>query len=136
MPSTGYVNGTAFGIFVGGTLISVATENSVNFTRSSIDVSNKDSGADKEYIYGRGDGTTSGTAKFKYDAGYGFTDLFTAMEAGTTVAIRYSNDTSGDKEYQFNALITELSMDNPDDSDSTISYSFQKTGAVTEATIA
>lgn len=133
--STGYVNGSDFGIYVNGTLIAVATENQMQLTRNMINVSNKDSGDDAEYIPGRGDGTTSGTSRIKYDAGYGFQDLFSLYDNKTLVTIRYSNDTSGDDEYSFSAYISELSRTDPDDDNSTINYTFQKTGSVTETNI-
>lgn len=135
MPSTGYVNGSDFGIYVDDTLISVALDNQIQFTKDMIEVSNKDSGGDKEYIPGRGDGTTSGSARFKYDAGYGFSDLYALYDAETLVTIRYGNGVDGDTEYSFGAYITDLQMTNPDNDASSISYTFQKTGAVTEDTI-
>lgn len=133
--STGYAKGDDFGIYVDDTLIAVATENNLNFTRDSIEVSNKDSGADKEYIYGRGDGTVAGSARFKYNAGYGWLDLLTVMEGATVVTVRYSNNVTGDDEHSFSALITSLSRTDPDNDAASISYEFQKTGAVTTAEI-
>lgn len=133
MASTGYVNGSDFGIFVGGSLISAAIDNQMQFTRNMIAHSNKDSD-DIEYTPGKGDGTVSGSARFKYDAGYGFEDLFTVYKNATKVTIKYGNDTNGDKFYQFDAYISDLSRTDPDDDSSTISYTFQKTGAITEGT--
>lgn len=131
--STGYVNGSDFGIYVGGTLIAVATENSLELTNDVIEVSNKDTASDKEYIPARGDGTINGSARLKYDAGYGWPDLLAIR--GTTVTIRYSNNTTGDDEFSFSAILTSLSRTDPDNDNSTISYSFQKSGAVTTTNI-
>lgn len=134
--SEGYVPGSDFGIFVDDTLIAVATENQMQLTKNMINVSNKDSGKSAEYIPGRGDGTTSGTSRMKYNAGYGWPDLFDIYDNDTKVTIRYSNDTTGDDEYSFSAYISELSRTDPDDDNSTMSYAFQKTGDVTETNIA
>jgi hypothetical protein len=133
--STGYVNGSDFGIYVDDTLISVGLDNQLQLTKNMINVSNKDSGKSEEYIPGRGDGTVSGSARLKYDAGYGFGDLFAIYDAGTKVTIRYSNDESGDDEYSFDAYISELSRQDPDDDSGTIDYTFQKTGDITEAAV-
>lgn len=134
--STGFVNGSDFGIYVGGTLIAVGLDNQLSLSKNMIEVSNKDSGSDAEYIPGRGDGTVSGSCRIKYDAAYGWGDLFGVYDDGTSVTIRYSNDTSGDDEYSFSAYLSELSRQDPDDDSSTIDYTFQKTGAVTESNIA
>lgn len=133
--STGYVPGADFGIYVDDTLIAAAVDNQMQFTKDMIEVSNKDSGNDKEYIPGRNDGTTSGNARAKYNAGYGWGDLFSIWQNGTKVTIRYSNNTTGDDEYSFSAYISELSRTDSDNDVTGISYSFQKTGAVTETNI-
>jgi len=133
--STGYVNGSDFGIYVGGTLIAVGLDNQLSLSKNMIEVSNKDSAGDAEYIPGRGDGTVSGSCRIKYDAAYGFQDLFAAFDGGTLLTIRYSNNTTGDDEYSFSAYLSELSRQDPDDDSSTIDYTFQKTGAITESNI-
>lgn len=133
--STGFVNGSDFGIYVDDTLISVGLENQLQLTKNMIEVSNKDSGKSAEYIPGRGDGTVSGSARLKYDAGYGWSDLLALYNADTKVTIRYSNDTEEDDEMSFDAYISELSRTDPDDDSSTVNYTFQKTGDITESTI-
>lgn len=134
--STGYGNGSDFGVYVDDTLIAVGLDNQLQLTKNMINVSNKDSGKSAEYIPGRGDGTVSGSARFKYDAGYGFSDLLALYNDDTKVTIRYSNDTIDDKETSFDAYLSELSRQDPDDDSSTVDYTFQKTGDITESTIA
>ena len=133
--STGFVNGSDFGIFVDDTLIAVGLENQLQLTKNMITVSSKDSGKSEEYIPGRGDGTVTGSSRIKYDAGYGWADLFSIYDLGTKVTIRYSNDTTGDDEYSFDAYISDLSRTDPDDDVGQIDYTFQKTGDVTETNI-
>lgn len=135
MASEGYVNGSDFGIYVDDTLIAVGLDNSLQLTKNMIAVSNKDSGKSAEYMPGRGDGTVSGSARIKYDSGFGYSDLFALYNDDTKVVIRYSNDTTADKEYSFDAYISELSRQDPDDDNSTYDYTFQKTGDVTETDI-
>jgi len=131
-----YVNGTDFGIYVDDTLISAAMDNQIQLTKNMINVSNKDSGRSETYMPGRGDGTVSGSARVVYNAGYGFSDLLAIYKNGTKVTIRYSSDESGTDEYSFDAYISELSRTDPDDDSSTINYSFQKTGDITETQVA
>ncbi len=133
--TTGYADGSDFGVYVGGTLISVGLDNQLQLTKNMINVSNKDSGKSAEYRPGRGDGTVSGSCIFKYDAGYGWSDLLALYNAGTKVTIRYSNDVTGDEEMSFDAYISELSRQDPDDDNSSIDYTFQKTGDITESNI-
>lgn len=133
--SEGFVNGSDFGVYVGDTLIAVGLDNQLQLTKDMIEVSNNDSGKSKEYIPGRGDGNVSGSCRVKYDAGYGWADLFSAYNDDTKVTIRYSNDTTGDDEYSFDAYISDLSRTDPDNDSSTINYTFQKTGDVTETNI-
>lgn len=135
MPSTGYVNGADFGIFVDDTLIAVAMDNQLQLTRNMIEVSNKDTPGDAEYIPGRGDGTSSGNARLKYDAGYGYSDLFAIYNDRTKVTIRYSNGETGDTEYSFDGYLTELNRQDTDNEIGNVDYTFQKTGAISESEI-
>jgi hypothetical protein len=133
--STGYVNGSDFGIYDSDTLIAVGLDNQMQLSKNMINVSNKDSGTSSEYIPGRGDGTVSGSCRVKYDAGYGYQDLFSKWKSGTKLTIRYSNDTTGDDEYTFSAYINDLNRQDPDDDNSTIDYTLQITGEITESNI-
>ena len=135
MPSEGYVNGADFGIFVDNDLIAVAMDNQLQLTRNMIEVSNKDTPGDAEYIPGRGDGTASGNARLKYDAGFGYSDLFAIYNNRTKVTIRYSNGEAGDDEYTFEAYLTELNRQDTDNEIGNVDYTFQKTGAITESAV-
>lgn len=130
-----YVKGTDFGIFVDDTLVSASTDNQMQLTKNMIETSNKDSGKSAEYMPGRGDGTVSGTSRMVFNAGFGWEDLFALYNNDTKVTIRYSTDETGDTEDSFDAFISELSRQDPDDDSSSVSYTFQKTGDVTQSEI-
>lgn len=135
MASTGYVNGSDFGIYVDDTLIAVGVDNQMQLTTNMITVSNKGSGNEAEYIPGRGDGTISGSSRVTYDADFGFSDLFAIRKNKTKVTLKYSNEEEGDKYYECSAYISDLSRQDPDDDASSVDYTFQKTGEITEETV-
>ena len=125
---TDYVSGSDFGIYTGENLIACAVDNQMQKTKNMVRVTNKDSGKAEEYRPGRGDGTASGNAKLKYSAGHSYWDLVALMDAGTEVTLKYSNDVTAEKFYEVKAYISELSRQDPDDDNSTMSYTFQFSG--------
>lgn len=65
-----------------------------------------------------------------------FAALFAKYDASAEVAVEFNTDLTGDKYYQGQALITNLTINAAVNDDPTCSWSLQGTGSLTEATVA
>jgi predicted secreted protein len=64
-----------------------------------------------------------------------FSAIFAKFDASTEVAIEFTTDATGDKYFQGQALITNLTINAAVNEDPTCSWSLQGTGVLTEATV-
>lgn len=120
-------------VYVDGVKVAKLTTNSFSESRPTREAANKDSGIWSEKLANRGSWSASATA---YHAmGGSYQALKTKKDAGAPVVVMFSTAVSGDEKYQGNALITELSLDAPDDDNMSFSVSFEGTGALTEYNI-
>ena len=127
-----YVLGTDFGIYHGesGTLIAAATDNQMQETVNMIAVSNKQSGKANQYVPGREDGSASGTGRI-------VGGNYAAVRAlkGQHVTIKYSSEVASSTYWEVEALLSEISRQDPDDDAASFSYTFQFTSEVEEKTV-
>ena len=118
------------------------TSSSLSQSANAIDVSNKNSGRDTNVEYGRmnrtitvnsiGDTTPNATY-------FGFKDAIDAQIAGTKVAVMLTSytdktaatDVVSDGVYSGTGIITEATLDAPDDAAITFSLTIQLDGALT-----
>ena len=133
--NTGIVKGTLLAIYVGGTKIAVLTANSLSRSRPTRETANKDSGDWVTRLPNRNTWTISGSAYFAFDAAYGYDDLFDVMDAGTAVTIMRSTEESGDSYYSGDAYLTQLDADDPDDDNSSYSFTFEGSGQLSKAAV-
>lgn len=129
-------NGDDILISVAGTTIGATISADKSLTKDMIDVTTKDSNKNKEYIAGEGDGTA--TFEGKYDpntSGYSYSQLFSAYDNGTEVAVIFGLNQVGDTAYSFQALVSDLSIAGPKNEASTFNGTLQKTGDITEITV-
>lgn len=132
------LKGNIMSLYLGapGTAVAHSTSDSMELNGETIDVTSKDSAGWKELISGLKSGSFSGEAFFDEDAAYGFSDLFALFNAGTPIALRFSDELSGNKYYSGNCLITSLSREAGNEEAMTFSYSLELTGALAEQTTA
>lgn len=143
MGTDGVINGTKFGVYVGGTKIAFATSASISINHNLRDTSTKDSGGWREQLEGQRDFeisvegmliflNTDGTAI----TGLTINELYSSYIATRTVfEIKFSTEITGDIKWSGNALMTSISIDTPNEDSSTVSASFSGTGALTQATV-
>jgi|GEM_PF-1813807 hypothetical protein len=131
-------NGTSWKIYIGSTstVISNVTKITMSVGRNMIDVTTKDSNHWKEVLPGLKD------AKFSFDcmidfaaSGYTPAQLFTALDAGTSLAFILYDSTSGDKQYQASGYLNKWDTSNGVEDVATLSLEATVTGAVTQASI-
>ena len=143
MGTDGVINGTKFGVYVGGTKIAFATSASISINHNLRDTSTKDSGGWREQLEGQRDFEISveGMLIFLNTDGTAITcltinELYSSYIATRTVfEIKFSTEITGDIKWSGNALMTSISIDTPNEDSSTVSASFSGTGALTQATV-
>jgi len=136
MPTTGKFNAKLFGVYNGSTLISHATEASIEFSGDTIDVTTKDNNDWGDFLLGRKSCTINVSALRAFDATYGADDLFTAFTNNTALTIKFSTEVTGDKYYTGTFYVTSLSENAPDNEGASYSATFTGAGQVTSATVA
>lgn len=131
-------NGTSWKIYVGSqsTVISNITKVSMSIGRSMIDVTTKDSNHWKEVLPGLKDGkfTFEGILDFAA-SGYSPSSLFTALDAGTSLAFILYDAISGDKQYTASGYLNKFDINTGTEDAATFSLEATVTGTVTQANI-
>lgn len=130
-------NGTTIVLKIGDVLVVGETQSSLNLTRDMIETTSKHStGQAKTYIAGEKGATISASGLYDPDdATYGYSEAFSHYDAGTSVAFVIGGTTSGDPIYSGSALISSLTLDNPQNDKSTFSVELQVTGEITEGAV-
>jgi TP901-1 family phage major tail protein len=142
MATTGLVNGTLIAIYkdVAGTLTKVANATSSDFelTRDTIDATNKDGGAYKEFLIGLAGWTMNAEGLFEEDGsatGISAKDLLDDIIAGTPITVVMTSNVTGDIKVSGSAIITSFAWNAPVNDVATFSVALQGTGALTVGTI-
>jgi predicted secreted protein len=135
MATTGIFNGTELGLYVGGTLVACATSHSFSESMETRDTTCKDSGGNAESLEGLKSWEGSGDFYFAQDAAYGIDDLHAVIQARAAVVLRFATTESGDKYWNGNAFMTELSVESGTEESMTFSASFTGTGPVNYTTL-
>jgi len=130
----GVVNGTVILVYNNGTPIAAATGHQASQSVATRDTVNKDNAGWKTIEAGVREWTFSGNGHFKFDATFGYSDLWALYNSRTQVVIRIGSVAVGDQYYQGNAYLTELTADAPSEENTTYTYTFTGDGALTETT--
>mgnify|MGYP003964941537 FL=1 len=136
MASTGKVNGTLLGLYVGGVKIAEATSHTLNLSMGTRDTTTKDSAGWKNLLEALREWSIDCDFVFAPDSAYGFTDLFALYTGRTVVTIKAMyTAVSGDKYYQGSAMLTSLNQSAPMEDNVTCSVTFEGSAALTEKTL-
>lgn len=142
MATTGLVNGTLVALYkdVSGTLTKVANLTSTDFelSKDTIDATNKDGGAYKEFLVGLSSWTMNAEGIFEEDGGVtgiSAKDLLDDMIAGAPITAVMTSEVSGDIKLSGSAIITSFAWNAPVNDVSTFSVSLQGTGSLTVGTV-
>jgi TP901-1 family phage major tail protein len=136
MPTTGIMNGTLLGVYVGSTLIAHATEGSISLSMDTRDATTKGSSGNRELLESTRSGSISVSALYADDAAYGVNDLMTVFSNRTSVTVKFSTEVSGDDYWSATAYLTSLEVSAGMEDSATFSASFEITGAITFSTVA
>lgn len=133
--TTGIVEGTVMGVYIGDTLIAAALSKGFDMSLDMRDANNADTGNAKSKLPGRYGGSISGRSHFEFSAGYGYRDLFSAMKNRTKLTVLLSNDNAGDFEYDGEGYVTQLKATFPDHENSEYDWTIDLTGGIDETLI-
>lgn len=140
MATTGIVNGTAFGVYIGTStsLIGFATSCSVNITHSPRNTTTAVSGGYTSRMAGTLDweiscesmvamSTSSSTEFYQMFSDY--------LNTRSVVIVKFKTTETGDKYFTGYAVMTSMSMEAPNEQSTTMSVSFAAAGPLTLATV-
>ena len=128
---------TKLGAAASETAVVGEVSNSVDFAFDMIETTVKASTAKaKTYETGEYGGTFSVEAKLNQSDGTTVKGLIDAAKAGTAQSTIISSEVPGDVEITGNALISGISIGDPQNDVRTISYNLQFTGEITATVIA
>ena len=136
MATTGIMNGTLLGVYVGSTLVAHATEGSISLSMDTRDATTKDSSGYRDLLEGTRSGSISVSALYADDATYGVNALMTAFSNRTTLTVKFSTEVSGDDYWSATCYLTSLEVSAATEDNATYSASFEIGGAVTFSTVA
>lgn len=135
MATTGIINGTDFGVYVGGTKVAHATSASVSWSMSVRDATSKDSAGWSESLEGMMEWSIEGEGLFALDASFGYVDLKALAVAREVLEIRFSSEASGDEYHTGSAFLVDLSADAGTEESMNMSFSFTGTGPLNLPTL-
>lgn len=135
MATSGVMNGTLLGVYVGSTLVAHATEGSISLSMDTRDISSKDSAGARALLEGMKSGSISMSALYAEDSAYGADELYTAMAARTPLAVKFSTEVTGDHFWSASAYLTSLEVSAGTEDNVTYSASFELTGTITYSAV-
>lgn len=136
MATSGVVNGTDLRIYKGGTAIGRATTCTLNITRETREILDKDNvGSWVNYAAGRKSATLSTDAFFTYDSSNVKPEaLWADLDNGTLITWRFTTDETGDKYWDGSGLVTSFSVNAAVEENTTYSVEITVSGAITLGT--
>lgn len=136
MPTTGTVLAKNMKIYVGLAAITCQVNATVSQSTNMFQTTCKDSAANSEFLPGAKEWSMSGSLLFRYDATWGYEDLWDAWEAQSSITPIFQTGVTGDLKWSGTAYVEELNATS-DGIDAAVEADFtlRGTGALAKATI-
>lgn len=128
------LDGYGFAVRLGGTVVTGRVSASVNMDWDMLDATTDDSSQNKEYIAGEFGWSVTVEGKLGASDTYSVTQLKTAGDARTPVAVLIGKLTEDSVKYSGNVLIQNLVVNGPKNETINWTATLQGTGALTEST--
>lgn len=135
MATTGIVNGTLIKLRLTASTVAYLTSNDESLKNDLRETTNKDSGGNATYAYGKFGASYSFELLHVEGATNGYSTLFTALTGRTELSAEISSGVSGDKKYACTVLISDLKRTAPMEANTTVSGTLTVSGAIAESTI-
>lgn len=136
MATTGILVHDDLYILINGTKFDHLTSVTFTVNQETIDITSMDSSGWKDIAVGDKNWTADIEAHYAMDATEGGDESYDDLAAGTSVTILISSEVSGDTTYTGSAKVTNWSINPSKGSSTTVSISFEGTGAITKGTVA
>lgn len=133
--TAGKMNGSLLRVASGGTLLAHATNCSIDFGMNTRDTTTKDNDGYQENAAGLRTVNISTEHLYAEDAAYGVRDLFTAYKARTPLTLRFTAGDIGDKYWEGPFLLTQLTLNGPQEDNASYSASFVLAGTLTDGDV-
>lgn len=132
MATTGPFNGRTLGVYVGGVLQAYSTSSSMTINGTVIDITSKDSSLWSNILMGTRSATITINGLVALDSTANADKLgdYLLASGGTSVTVKFSTNTSGDKYWYFTAHVTSLTIDSPNDAPVTYTATMQSSGQI------
>ena len=130
--TVGPVNGADLLVYVGGSLIAHATSCSLDLSMATRDISTKSSAGWSAKGAGQRNWSVSGDGLYAFDATYGFSELMALITNRTSVTLKVATVDPLNDRYTGTAFLTSLSMSAPNEDNTTYSFTFEGSGALTD----
>lgn len=124
-------NGTAFKVYLAGTVIGQLVSNGVSFKHSPRETTSKDSAGAKTVAEGLTEWSMDATARFDYAETLGPVALFAYIKGRTELAIKSETTITGEYEWNGQCYITSWDVKSESEGSMEISISLQGTGVLT-----
>ena len=117
--------------FGSGTFLKGVTTSNISLSADMIDSTAYESNRFKDYLSGEKGGTISATFLFDPDlSSAGFSDIFDALEGGTSTPFVYGHASTGSEVITGSCLVSALDWDGPKNEVSSCTATLQITGAI------
>jgi len=134
--TTGIINGTDVGLYIGTSLIANSKTCSISISHSPRRSHNKDTNGYEVGRPGALSWTINNDGEFAFDAAYGADDLIDAILARTKLTIKMSTEAVGDWKLSGDIYLDSFEMSAGSEEDATFSISGSNAGPLTKAIIA
>lgn len=135
MATTGTMNGTLLGVYIGADKFGHTRSSSISFTQNTDDATSADSNGWEEHILTSRNVTINFEGLFTFNDTLNPVGLIDEIIARTQVAWQFSTQVSGDVEYTGTGTLTNVTIDSPAEAIVTYSGTILVDGAPTKATV-
>lgn len=136
MATTGIVRGKDYALHSNAVQITHLTTCSLSMSGETIDVTSFDSSDWKDFLFEDKSWTIEAEAFLAFDGAENINELVDDFLAGTSQVVLLTTGETGDTTFTGSAYITACNVSNAKGSASTVSVTYQGTGALTKGTVA
>lgn len=130
------IQGRLLKVYINDVVLENQLDSTIDIQSDMDETTSKNSGSWKTYLPSWIGGTASVSAYLKWDSVVeGASQALGYVKNGTLITIMFSTEVTGDKSYSANAYVSSWSMSAAKDGISQLTFNYQITGEVTEATV-
>lgn len=132
MATTGVIDGALLLMYLDSVAVGSATTHTLTLQMATRNTTTKGSAGWETSASGVRNWSATGSGLLVFSDTLGYSQLLALIVNRTSVSLRLSSEVSGDKFWEGTAWLTDLSLDSPDNENSTYTYTFKGTGVLSE----